>query len=86
MRGYLLTPARHPRCTTIYWFDQPKRQNESLPSSRHPCALFDFRYIFEGFYFYLETGRSRMMSRGPAQARAAQVFRRAEATAGAHAP
>ena len=41
MRGYLLTPARHPRCTTIYWFDQPKRQNESLPRAAEisPCVI-----------------------------------------------
>jgi hypothetical protein len=39
MRGYLLTPARHPQCTTIYWFDQPKRQNETLPYFRRWLRL-----------------------------------------------
>jgi hypothetical protein len=30
MRGYSLTSAWYPRCTTIYWLYQPKRQTESL--------------------------------------------------------
>jgi len=43
MRGYLLTPARRPQCTTIYWFDQPKRQNESLPVQGQGIGLARFR-------------------------------------------
>jgi hypothetical protein len=43
MRGYLLTPARRPQCTTISWFDQPKRQNESLPVPGQGIGLARFR-------------------------------------------
>jgi hypothetical protein len=51
-----------------------------------PCALPRIHYIFQGLRLCLQAGRSRVLSRGSATARAAAVFRGgAEATARAHA-
>jgi len=88
--GWVLTtcPRSHPARVPMKCIGNavhPLPVGEGWVSTPAPCALSRIHYIFQGLRLCLQTGGSRVISRGFATALAPAVFRWAEATAGAHA-